>query len=147
MTVISPLLKGIPNIMLQRKKNGCGSHLCFISFCVRGGVCYRAHTEVRGQPAEGSSLLPCGCWDSGHQVVSKHLYLLSGLLASLMLFWGLSEAADLGGEHVAGPQRPNTSQYASPSKVSNSPKLGTMPWTCGPLGDTPDISGILLYSF
>lgn len=28
-----------------------------------------------------------------------------------------------------------------------SPKLGTMPWTCGPLGDTPDISGILLYSF
>lgn len=111
MTVSSPLLKGIPNIMLQRKKKWLWLTLVFYYIvCTQGGQ--RATCRRQSVP------LPCGCWgsDSGRQVVSKHLYLLSRLAAPAMLLWGQSEAANLGGEHVAGAQWPKPSQYASPSK-------------------------------
>lgn len=122
------------------------AHTCvLLHFVYWGATMHIRRSEGNLQKAV-LSFYHCRCWgsDSGHQVVNRHLSLLSHLAALAVLLWGLSEAA-LGGEHVAGPQWPKSP--STPHLLI--PKLGTMPWTCGPLGDTPDTSGryyIVIYT-
>ena len=91
-----------------KKKMAVAQTCVLLHFVYWGATMHIRRSEDNLQKAV-LSFYHCGCWgsDSGHQVVNRHLYLLSRLAALAVLLWGLSEAA-LGGEHVAGPQWPKS---------------------------------------